>query len=437
MTRPSAQAPAPPVGRDAQRLDPPGAARMYAELRNLPGAPDTDDPSTVLGAHVRDLLLPTLTLSDSSLAHNASLFARWCADNGVDHAPHGKTTMAPQLFHQQLDAGAWAITAATVAQTRVMWRHGVRRVLLANQVVDPAGLTWIAATLTADPEFELFVLVDSVAGVRQMDHVLEASALGGRLTVLLEVGVTGGRTGVRTQADAVAVSDAVAASRHLELAGVECFEGLHPQDRAAESLAGVDAMVRSLVVMLEELDERGAFGSRGEVIVTGGGSGYPDRVAQGLAALPPLDRDVRRVVRSGGYLTHDHGKLGRCSPLAPEARHPLGALRPALQLWAYVTSVPEPGLALCGFGKRDAPYDVDLPVVLGRAEGRGTLTSLPGAHVTALNDQHAFVRHEERLEVADLLVFGLSHPCTAFDKWPMIPMLDDSDHVVDLVRTYF
>jgi D-serine dehydratase len=410
---------------------------LTGALRNLPGSPQPDEPAAVVGAHVRDLLLPTLTLRRSALEHNARLFARWCAENGVDHAPHGKTTMAPQLFRLQLDAGAWAITAATVAQARLMWQHGVRRVLLANQVVDPVGLGWIASTMTADPDFELFVLVDSVAGVKQMEQVLDRHGFGVRLKVLLEIGATDGRTGVRTLADALSVSDAVGASHQLELAGVECFEGIHPPDRGQESLAGVDAMVGSLVEVLEELDRRGAFGSCDEVVVTGGGSGYPDRVAAGLTNLPPLGIGVRRVVRSGCYLTHDHGRLGRCSPLAPESNHPLGALRPAMQLWAYVTSVPEDSLALCGFGKRDAPYDVDLPVLLGRAAESGQIDPLPDMHVEKLNDQHAFVRHREQLEVADLLVFGLSHPCTAFEKWPLIPVLDDSDHVVDFVWTYF
>jgi len=423
--------------RTTDHAPPSPATLTRAELRNLPGGRTAHDPAGVLGMDVRDLLLPTLALRRSALRNNVDLFARWCAENGVSHAPHGKTTLAPQLFRAQLEAGAWAVTAATVSQTRLMWEHGVRRVLLANQVVDRPGLEWVASTLTADPGFELFVLVDSLPGVQRMDDLLGDAGLTGRLDVLLELGTNGGRTGVRTLAEADSVASAVSHARHLDLAGVECFEGIYPPDRAEGSVARVDTFVGSLKEMLAALDERGAFHDREEVVISAGGSCYPDRAASALAALPALDRPLRPVVRSGCYLTHDHGRLGRCSPLHADAGHHLGALQPALELWAYVLSAPEPGLALCGFGKRDAPYDVDLPVPLGRVEEDRSRSPVPGARVDSLNDQHAFVRHEGHLAVGDLLVFGVSHPCTAFDKWPLVPVLDDHDRVVDAVRTYF
>jgi len=413
------------------------AAPTRAELRNLPGARATHDPADAVGKDVRELLLPTLALRRSALRHNLDLFARWCEENGVSHAPHGKTTLAPQLFCSQLEAGAWAVTAATVSQTRLMWEHGVRRVLLANQVVDRPGLEWVASTLTADPGFELFVLVDSLPGVQRMDDLLAAAGFDGRLGVLLELGANGGRTGVRTLAEGDAVAAAVTHAPHLDLAGVECFEGVYPPDRTAESVARVDAFVGSLAELLVALDGRGAFNGRAEVVISAGGSCYPDRAASALSALPSLGRPLRTVVRSGCYLTHDHGRLGRCSPLHADAGHHLGALRPALELWAYVLSAPEPGLALCGFGRRDAPHDVDLPVVLGRVEDDRSWSTVPGARVHGLNDQHAFVRHDGDLAVGDLLVLGVSHPCTAFDKWPLVPVLDEHDHVVDVIRTYF
>ena len=399
----------------------PVLARSAAEplgphFRNLPDRVGRVGEIGDLGWRVTDLLLPTLTLRRSALDHNTALFARWCADAGVDHAPHGKTTMSPQLIGEQLAAGAWAITAATVAQTRLMRAWGVPRVVLANEVVDPVGLRWLAA---ADPGFDVYVLADSVAGVDRMSAALAGAPRS--LPVLVELGVPGGRAGARTRDEALAVAHRVVSAPGLDLAGVECFEGVYPQDRAEGSVAQVDRFAADLAALLADVD--GLAGTRAELVLTAGGSAYPDRVVAAWQDLPPLSRPVRKVVRSGGYLTHDHGLLARSSPFA---------LRPAMELWAYVLSTPEPGLAICGFGKRDASYDVDLPIPL-----RGPRGPLRDSSVVKLNDQHAFVRHEGELAVGDVVAFGLSHPCTVLEKWPLVPVLDDADAVVGAVRTYF
>jgi D-serine dehydratase len=299
-----------------------------------------------------------------------------------------------------------------------MHAWGVPRVVIANEVVDPVGLRWLAAT---DRDFDVYVLADSTDGVDRM-----AAEMGERpLPVLVELGVAGGRAGARSRAEALAVARRVAEAPGLDLAGVECFEGVYPQDRTAQSVAQVDRFAADLAALLADVDDLVA--ERAEVVLTAGGSAYPDRVVAAWQELPPLSRPVRKVVRSGGYLTHDNGLYERCSPLASNAHHPLGALRPAMELWAHVLSTPEPGLAICGFGKRDASYDIDLPIPLG----------LRGAAVEKLNDQHAFVRHEGGLAVGDVVAFGLSHPCTALEKWPLVPLLDDADNVVGAVRTYF
>jgi D-serine deaminase-like pyridoxal phosphate-dependent protein len=174
----------------------------------------------------------------------------------------------------------------------------------------------------------------------------------------------------------------------------------------------------------------GAFADAPEILATAGGSALFDRVADRLRFPRTLSRPVRVVLRSGCYLTHDDGLYRRVSPL--------GELRPALELWARVLSCPEPGLAIAGFGKRDAPYDIDLPVVREVRREVGGAPAVDGLHVEALNDQHAFLRDADRvLRVGDVLVCGISHPCTAFDKWSLIPVLDERDAVVDAIRTLF
>jgi len=376
-----------------------------------------------------DLPLPALVLKESALEHNIAVMAQWCGERGILHAPHGKTTMAPQLFSRQLAAGAWGITAATVSQARMYRAFGVQRIVLANELVEPASLRWLADELAAAPELDFYCLVDSVADVETM-----ASALGGAsrpVNVLVEIGYEGGRTGCRTLAEAADVAAAVAQSPALALVGTEGYEGIIAHDRSEASVAAVDAFLQRLRDATVELERAGRFADRDRIIVTAGGSAFPDRVADVLGGEWPFEKAVDLVIRSGGYVTHDVGLYERTSPFASE-------LRPALEAWGAVLSRPEPGLALIGLGKRDVSHDVDLPrpELVNSSDG---LREASGMTVTELNDQHAYVRVPpgDPLGVGDLLGCGISHPCTAFDKWRLIPVVDDDYTVVDAVATFF
>ena len=410
------------------------------------GRPATRQPLALASLRERrwnvlagDFLLPVLVLKESALDHNVELVARYCTEHGVSLAPHGKTTMAPQLFKRQLDAGAWGMTAATMAQVGVYRRFGVRRIVLANELVEPATLTWIADELALDEDFDFYCLADSVDGVAAMTEALAADRRQRPLQVLVELGVSGGRAGCRTIAEAKEVAAAIAASPALVLAGVEGFEGVIGGPDVDTTIVAVDEFLRGIRSLTTELARAGAFDGRQEIVVTAGGSAFFDRVVACLT--PPWDvgLPVRVVLRGGCYAAHDSGLYERLSPLG--ARGSGGdRLRPALEAWGVVLSRPEPDLAIVGIGKRDVPFDIELPIPErvvrrggGSHEAQGTMA------VTELNDQHAFLRLAAgtKLAVGDLVGFGISHPCLAFDRWALIPLVDDDYTVVDGIRTFF
>ena len=386
-----------------------------------------------------EFMLPVMVLKDSALQHNIDLMASYCSRHDILLAPHGKTSMSPQLLKLQLDNGAWAVTAATISQVRVWRAFGVNRVILANELVEPASVRWIAAELAADPGLEFYCLVDSIAGVRLLEAALDDAGLDRRLQVLLEVGPAGGRTGCRGPELALELARAIAGSRHLALAGVETFEGVIEAESLASTLEAVDRFLHDMRALVVELDRAGLFGQVPEVIVTAGGSAFPDRVVAELGRPWELSRRVRLVLRSGCYLTHDAVHYSHLSPFGsriPET----GPLEEALEVWGAVLSLPEPGLALVGFGKRDVSHDLDLPVP--RFVKSGSQPPRPiraEASIFALNDQHAYLKlgAGEDLRVGDLVGCGISHPCTAFDKWRLIPVVDDGYNVIDAVLTYF
>jgi D-serine dehydratase len=386
-----------------------------------------------------EFMFPVMVLKEAALHHNLEEMAGFCRRHGVLLAPHGKTAMAPQLFQMQRDAGAWAVTAATTSQVRAWRAVGVDRVLLANELVEPAAIRWIAEEMRRDPAFDCHCLVDSVAGVRRLESGLDAAGLERPLRVLLELGFAGGRTGCRTPEQALEVARAIAASSRLALAGVEVFEGVLHADGLAATLDAVDRFLVGMRAVVEDLDAAGLLDRVPEVIVSAGGSAFLDRVVAGLGASWNLGRPVRLVLRSGCYLTHDAVHYNELSPFGrrlPDTQ----LLQEALEIWGVVLSLPEPGLALLGFGKRDVSYDLELPVPRFLKSGDEPPRPLPtGAAIAALNDQHAYMKVDQaaELRVGDLVGCGISHPCTAFDKWRLIPLVDQRYQVLDAVLTYF
>ena len=365
---------------------------------------------------------PMCVLNAEALTHNLVAMATWCRERRVELAPHGKTHMSPQLAARQLDAGACGITVATIGQAAVYRAFGVRDLVMANELVDDAGLEWLAGELNRDAELRFTCWVDSVRGVELMTSALSGARR--PVDVCVEVGLPGGRTGCRSRDATDEVARAAAASSRLRLVGVAGYEAAlgHELTPAGQAVVADHlAELRMAVIRLAALFDTD------RVVVSAGGSTYFDAVADALTGWP-AGMSVRTILRSGCYLTHDHGLYARTSPLTRDGR---AGLRPALEIRAQVVSRPEPDLAVLTMGRRDVAFDQGLPIPLG----------LSDSAVTKLNDQHAFLRVGSAdlspAQVGAWLRFGISHPCTVFDKWRMIPVLDPDDRVVDLIHTYF
>lgn len=390
-----------------------------------------------------DMTLPVAVLKHSALTHNGAWMRRFLDASGAAIAPHGKTTMSPQLFARQLADGAWAMTLATIQQVQVARDFGVGRIVLANQLVGRQAIRYVVAELKRDPEFDFYCLVDSAANVAALAETAREAGLGRPLQVLLEGGYPGGRTGCRDLAAALDVARAVnAAGPVLALRGVEGFEGLFHGATAAETARQVARFLNFLVAIAVAASREGLF-SPGHVILSAGGSAFYDMVAKRFAAAG-IDREIMVLTRSGCYLTHDsvlyREAFADLVARSPELAAGGPGLMPALEVWAYVQSRPEPGKVLLTMGKRDVSYD-ELPVPFAWCRP-GDARSRPvgdGHTVTGLNDQHCHMSVPEGspLQVGDLVGFGVSHPCLTFDKWPVLYVVDDDYTVVEAVRTFF
>lgn len=390
-----------------------------------------------------DLPLPLALLKREALEHNVAWMQARVNAWGVSFAPHGKATMSPQLFRRQLEAGAWGLTFATVTQLAVGVAAGARRGLIANQVLSDEDLGGIQRLLASHPGLRIVFLVDSLAQVALIDDWARRHPGGVPFEVMVEIGVDGARTGCRTHAQAVALAAAVRASAALRLVGIECYEGQGATGDSGHDRAYTDTLMDRVDAVAREAVAHGWF-ECDEVLVSAGGSAIYDIVSARLA--PALGKPVRGVLRSGCYITHDHGTYQRFQR-SVDAR--LGceagdSLRAALEVWATVQSLPEPGLAIVAMGKRDVSFDLSMPVPIARA-ARGAAAAAPvppGWTVSALNDQHAYLRWEADEQalapvVGERIGFGISHPCTTFDKWHWMPVVENDYRVSDAVVMHF
>jgi D-serine dehydratase len=183
---------------------------------------------------------------------------------------------------------------------------------------------------------------------------------------------------------------------------------------------------------------------RTPILLSGAGSAWYDVVADVFTSAT-FGAAIEIVLRPGCYLTHDAGmyreaqmKIMQRNSIAHQMQ---AGLLPALQIWAYVQSIPEPENAIVAMGKRDASFDAGLPIpaLQYRPGDAGPKPAPSHWLLTRMMDQHAFLKIEQKddLRVGDMVAFDISHPCLTFDKWRALPVLDVHYRVVEVIRTFF
>ncbi|WP_051478784.1 alanine racemase [Arthrobacter sp. H5] len=350
--------------------------------------------------------LPQLLLNVTAVENNIAIKETWAREHSMVLAPHIKTTMTREIVERQL-SGAWGVTVATTGQAADAVEWGAKRILIANEVVFRPHLELLRdMTLSA----EIYCLADSAAGIELMADVFKDSAR--PLHVLIDAGMAGGRTGIRRIEEAEPLARMIESAPGLNLAGVSAYEGIAPNLRTAENLALVDAHCSFARDVFESLHSM--LGAR--PVFSIGGSAFQDRAAMFLPGTPSVN-----VLRSGCYVVHDHGTYAGVSPIP--------GLTAAAVVRAVVISVPEPGRAVIGAGKRELAYDAGLPVIVARHRS-GAVQAGPPGEVERLFDHHAVVDNAEGFEVGDTVDFGISHPCSVFDRWrDVVAVIGDSTEI--------
>ncbi len=392
-----------------------------------------------------DLPLPLAVINENALQSNSRWMSKFLDSTGAYICPHGKSSMSPEILNLHLESGAWGITAATSGHIQIYRSFGVKRILLANQLVGRQNIGYVLDELRRDPEFDFYCLVDSTAGVDALLAAIDANPIGRPLQLLLEVGSMGARTGVRADDEAKRLATLIGnAYPRVVLRGLETYEAIFVAARDEEVEANVNQLLASVVRMAKWCDSQNLFGE-GPVVLSAGGSAYFDLVVDAFRACH-LQKPTMTVLRCSSYLTHDSGlndrSFNRLLERHDNTKPPLGELTHSLEVWAYVQSIPETGLALMTMGKRDISFDIEMPIplhIFRPGEDSVIRPMNKDCQIASLNDQHGYLRFPslENIQVGDMIGFGVSHACTTFDKWQVLLTVDDDYTVTGAITTWF
>jgi D-serine deaminase-like pyridoxal phosphate-dependent protein len=377
-----------------------------------------------------DFLFPVLLLKESALKNNILNMKRFCDTHKVKLGPHVKTTMSPQLANLQLQNGAAWLTIANLQQLLVFKDFGFKDFFIANEVANDAALIQIGK-INAAGEAKIAFCVDSSESASRLAEICKKNP-GLKFEIFIEIGADNARAGLRDLSKLEMILS-ILKIENIIIGGISGFEGALP--KAGRSKKGLKAVAKFTDKLLSALEISEKFCNR-KLKLTAGGSAFFDVVAKNLS----LDGKNEVILRSGGYLTHDHVHYEEIYPF--KNTHEFH-FEPALELCSEVLSTPQPDLSLLNFGKRDVGNDLDNPVPLWKisASNRnlGISAAAPiTAKITQLNDQHGFLQHRALdIKYADVIGLGISHPCTNFDKWKILFMVNEKYDVIDCIHTYF
>lgn len=397
------------------------------------------------GWHVLDGMrsFPLAVLRRTALEHNIAWMQAFANRKGALLAPHGKTTLSPELMRMQLAGGAWGLTLANAHQVQVGIEAGAKNIIIANQVVAQADLDGLEALLVAHPDVHIWFLMDDKAHLEILHAWSERRQSPRRWNLLLEIGMDGQRTGCRSVEQALELAQAIHDSPCALLGGVECYEGGLAHCVSDEDSRAVSALVDRVNETVRRIDDLALWAGT-QVLISAGGSAVFDLVVPMLAQRA-LRLPMHGVLRSGCYVTHDHGRYAQFLKLLEQREGLSESLKPALEVWTLVQSVPEPGLALLTCGRRDISFDQQMPTPVwwapaGLRAGDAVHSAPSEWQVTALNDQHAYLRFDASRSsprIGDRVALGVSHPCTTFDRWRWMAVIEDDGRISGAISTRF
>jgi D-serine deaminase-like pyridoxal phosphate-dependent protein len=309
--------------------------------------------------------------------------------------PHFKAHKTPEIARRQLAAGSCTgLTCATVGEAEIVAAF-CDDLLLANEVVTADKCARVAALAR---RVRVTAAVDSLEGLEALSRA--ASEADVTVGVLVDLNVGQGRCGVEPGEAALTLAHQAAQSKGITLRGVMGYEGhLQPIRDRAERESRTRQSMQGLVAMAKHIRDAGLPCE----VVSAGGTGTYD-ISGRIEGITEI--------QAGSYALMDTDYAGVGVPFEP-----------AFWLLGTVVSRPTRERCVADCGHKSTTKDHGYPSVRG----------IPGATVTALNDEHATIAlpSDSRVEIGDRVELLPSHTDPTINLHDIFYVVAD-DQVIDI-----
>lgn len=217
---------------------------------------------------------------------------------GISIRPHSKTTKSAILAQKLIAAGAKGACVAKLSEAEVMCSKGLTDLLITCEVVGPAKVVRLVELWKEYREVR--IVVDSEEGARAIDAAVEEAGLEGRILTLIDLDVGLHRTGVQPGAPALQLAKTVAGLKHLQLIGVQGYEGHLQHVHGTEERKKL--CLESMKILVDTAAALGTDGHQIDVVTTGGtGTAEFCVTVPGVTEVQPgsflfMDTDYRNAV---------------------------------------------------------------------------------------------------------------------------------------------
>lgn len=253
-----------------------------------------------IGDHIDSLDTPSMIVDLDLMEANIKKLFGQLLPMGVAIRPHLKTTKSAILAQKLVNAGAKGACVAKLSEAEVMCAKGFSDLLITCEVIGKPKVKRLVELWKENREIR--IVVDSEEGATAINEEIEKSGVeeNAKIQTLIDLDVGLHRTGVQPGEPASKLAKCVANLAHLDLIGVQGYEGhlqhVHSfEERKQKCLESMSILVGTVDMLRKE--------GHNISVVTTGGTGTAEFCASvpGITEVQPgsflfMDTDYRAAI---------------------------------------------------------------------------------------------------------------------------------------------